>query len=287
VKYVVLGSRGWIGRAVRNLAVEGGAAVVGIGRHPGPGVDLVAPDTVSISAAIANVRPDVVINCAGAREGGAAAMIEANLDLTRVALEAAGTAGARFVQLGSAAEYGNPGPVERVNEGTVLRPDSDYARTKALATSLVVESAQDACVARVFNVIGADPPEGSFLRELIDKVVEGDGVVRLQDGSLVRDWIGLSDVAAAVLALANERGDAKVVNVCSGVGVSHSELAHAIGHAAGRPIVAESLAQGGVPRVVGDPERMNAVMGHSIARDVASLLASLPCLTEQRGHACR
>jgi NDP-hexose 4-ketoreductase len=250
-RLLVVGAGGWIGQAVAASATLAGWSVVRAGRSGA--VEHLASTPDGLAAAVRSVVPTAVVNCVGRSVGSTASMVEANITVVSALLAACGDTGSRLVHLGSAAEYGAFEPGVRLSESARLSPVTDYARSKALATALAVEDATDATVARLFNVAGPQPPSHSFLHELVAKVVEGADPVEMLNPDLRRDWVSIEVVCRAVLRLAEMSRPPRLVNICTGTGISHGELVVALGRAVGRDLTVTSLGIPGVAEVVGDP----------------------------------
>jgi len=176
----------------------------------------------------------------------------------------------RFIFSSSAAVYGEP-EYTPIDEHHSLRPTSPYGETK-----LYVENILRACdrayglksvCLRYFNAAGADPsgaigerhdPE-SHLIPLIMQVALGqrDSIAiygtdyPTPDGTCVRDYIHVNDLAAAHLlaieALA-QGGARRVYNLGNGSGFSVRQVIETVRKITGHPIPAEET-----PRRPGDP----------------------------------
>jgi NDP-hexose 4-ketoreductase len=247
---LVIGAGGFIGRHVTEAALALPALrVVGAGRGaPPPAVadrsarDWLALDVLRepgrLTDELRELRPDVVINCAGTTAGTIPELVAANVVTTGNvldSLERSGT-GARLVHVGSAAEYG-PGEVGvPVVESACPRPVEAYGISKLCATQLVTAAARtgriDAIVLRLFNVLGPGMPEGSLagstLRRLTAALGSGDESIRLGPLDTVRDFVDVRDVAAAVVAASTlSRFEAPILNVGSGTGHTARDLVQA------------------------------------------------------------
>ena len=176
---VVIGASGWLGRAVAAEAAATALGVVSVGRSAGSDVEITSYDVADLNAILRSLAPQSVINCAGLVRGSAADLRAANVDLVRSVVAAARDLPLRFVQIGSAAEYGDPGSHGPVDEGAGLRPTSEYGRSKALAAELALRSGVDAVVARVFNVAGPEPAPGSLLADFLRKVETASTDIRV------------------------------------------------------------------------------------------------------------
>ncbi len=260
---VVVGADGWIGRRLVQTATQ---PVTGLVRRLADdtatgGKHVLAPDLASITHQIQRLRPSAVINSAGRTRGDLTELMAANVEVTAALLAVCTSVGARLVQLGSAAEYGDPGP-DPVAEDAICRPTSDYGRTKLRATELVLaEAAHGHRVLRVFNVVGAAPPMVGPVAELVRGVralpVEG-GRLELGNAATVRDFVPIDVVVQVALVIAGGTDVPPLLNVCSGRGTSFRELATALGDATGRSFELVSLDWPGIPVVVGDASLLEA-----------------------------
>jgi NDP-hexose 4-ketoreductase len=238
MRALLVGASGYLGARVHQAAAAAGIEVVTAGRRGGHVALDLAAGADAVGAVLAGVRPDVVLNCAGATSGDLAALTAANVDgpaalvtaLLRMRPGASGAA-VRLVHLGSAAEYGR-GPGELpVREDEPARPLSPYGVTKLAGTRLVQlgrEAGLSAVVLRVFNPVGPGAPghtlPGRAVSELVRAVREHD-VVRLGGLDAVRDFVDADDVADAVLTAATGPVPADgIVNVGSGTAVPARDL---------------------------------------------------------------
>jgi UDP-glucose 4-epimerase len=210
-------------------------------------------------------------------------------------LEAVAEAGIkRFVFSSSAAVYGNP-DVDLITEDTPCAPVNPYGETK-LAGEWLVRAAGRAhgistvCL-RYFNVAGAAAPEladtGVFniVPMVFDRLTR-DEAPRIfgddyptPDGTGVRDYIHVADLAEAHLAAARRIGDIDgdlTVNIGRGEGVSVRELIELIGEVTGdrRPPVVEARRPGDAPRAVASAARAAAELGWSARRGVREMIES-------------
>lgn len=169
-------------------------------------------------------------------------------------LEAVAKAGIeRFLFSSSAAVYGNP-DVGLITEDTPCAPMSPYGETKLAGEWLVRAAGRAHGIAtvclRYFNVAGAAEPEladtGVFniVPMVFDRLTRGEAPrifgddYPTPDGTCVRDYIHVADLADAHLAAARRlaggaAGDL-TVNVGRGEGVSVRELVTLIGEVTGR-----------------------------------------------------
>ncbi|MEU9171068.1 UDP-glucose 4-epimerase GalE [Streptomyces sp. NPDC048420] len=212
-------------------------------------------------------------------------------------LEAVAEAGiGRFLFSSSAAVYGNP-DVGLITEETPCAPVNPYGETK-LAGEWLVRAAGQAhgistvCL-RYFNVAGAAAPEladtGVFniVPMVFDRLTR-DEAPRIfgddyptPDGTCVRDYIHVSDLAEAHLAAARrlseggQSGDL-TVNIGRGEGVSVREMVTAIGEVTGdgRPAVVEPRRPGDAPVSVASAALAAETLGWSARRGVREMIDS-------------
>lgn len=181
-----------------------------------------------------------------------------------------------FIFSSTAAVYGITGD-EPVSEMAVPHPLNPYGWSKLFTE----QQLRDACsvsamnygIFRYFNVAGADPElrHGQFLEKpthLIGRAIDAllDRAPALQvfgndlptpDGTGVRDYIHVYDVATAHLALLasmQSSGQSRLLNLGYGVGSSVLEVISAISAEAGKPVPYEfgTLRAGEAPSVVAD-----------------------------------
>ena len=75
----------------------------------------------------------------------------------------------------------------------------------------------------------------------LSKALRGEALEIWGDGSVVRDYIHISDVVAALVAALSYRGEERVFNIGSGYGTSLNQVADAIRQATGRAVACRYL----------------------------------------------
>lgn len=212
-------------------------------------------------------------------------------------LEAVAEAGIRrFVFSSSAAVYGNP-DVDLITEDTPCAPVNPYGETK-LAGEWLVRAAGQAhgistvCL-RYFNVAGAAAPEladtGVFniVPMVFDRLTRDESPrifgddYPTPDGTCVRDYIHVADLAEAHLAAARRLTEDAVtgdltVNIGRGEGVSVRELITVIGEVSGdgRLPLVEARRPGDAPRAVASAARAAETLGWTARRGVREMVES-------------
>ncbi|MGW6054574.1 UDP-glucose 4-epimerase GalE [Streptomyces sp. NPDC055189] len=212
-------------------------------------------------------------------------------------LEAVAEAGIkRFVFSSSAAVYGNPPDVDLVTESTDCAPINPYGETKLAGEWLVRAAGRAHGIAtvclRYFNVAGAAAPEladtgvYNVIPMVFDRLTR-DEAPRIfgddhptPDGTCVRDYIHVADLAEAHLAAARRveahpEGDL-TVNIGRGEGVSVRELITLIGEVSGdsRPALVEPRREGDAPRAVADAGLAADALGFKARRGVREMVES-------------
>src|SRR5919202_1540471 len=207
---------------------------------------------------------------------------EQNVTGTAVLLGAMAAAGVgRIVFSSSAAVYGTP-DVDVVTEATPKHPESPYGESKLIGEWLLADQGVAAGLAhtslRYFNVVGSGAPDlydaspHNLFPLVFQALLEGrtprvNGTdYPTPDGTCVRDYIHVADLAEAHVAAARRlaAGEAvePVYNLGSGSGVSVGEIMRTVADVTGIPFEPETA-----PRRPGDPARIVA-SGELAARDL-------------------
>lgn len=211
-------------------------------------------------------------------------------------LEAVAGAGVkRFVFSSSAAVYGNP-DVDLITEGTPCAPMSPYGETKLTGEWLVratgrAHGISTVCL-RYFNVAGAASPEladtGIFniIPMVFDRLTHGEAPrifgddYPTPDGTCVRDYIHVADLAEAHLAAARRLTESAssdlTVNIGRGEGVSVRELLALIAEVTGTTLepVVEPRRPGDAPRAVASAALAAEQLGWVARREVREMVES-------------
>ena len=199
-----------------------------------------------------------------------------NTCVSRALIDAARKAGVKHIVFSStAAVYGNPAQVP-VSEAAPTQPISPYGSSKLMTEWMLRDTAAAHDVTylalRYFNVAGADPggrigqssEQATHLIKVASEVVVGKRPAieifgedyDTPDGTCIRDYIHVSDLAAAHVAALDyleAGGESRVFNCGYGRGASVREVLDSVQRVAGRPIEIRSGA-----RRAGDPAALVA-----------------------------
>jgi nucleoside-diphosphate-sugar epimerase len=250
---LLLGGTGFLGRhLLAGLGAAGWETVV-VTRQPALAraeTVLLAgnqPVRVQLAAALADLRPALVVNAAGQIwRPDPVSMTTANVVFAEaLALALADSrCGARLVHLGSSLEYGPVPAPQAIDEDARTAPRTAYGRSKLAGTERILRIAAghglDVVVLRVFNAIGAAMSESSVLGQAVASLVRARSQrqraeLALLDLRQYRDYVDARDVAGAVLATArlprgSDRRDGTVAifNIGSAVARTAEELVRAL-----------------------------------------------------------
>ncbi|CAA0081602.1 UDP-glucose 4-epimerase [Mycolicibacterium vanbaalenii] len=228
---------------------------------------------------------------------------EQNVSTTVNLLQAMESAGVdRIVFSSSAATFGTP-DVQIVDEATPTIPESPYGETKLIGEWLLRDAGRATGLRhtslRYFNVVGSgsqqlfDASPHNLFPKVFDMLYRGatpsiNGAdYPTPDGTCVRDYIHVCDLAAAHVAAAQRLDDGLAVepvyNLGSGAGTSVREIMTAV-----RTVTGVDFEPRILPRRPGDPARIVAAgdlaardlgwqMRHSLEQMVASAWKARQC----------
>ncbi|GAA2801095.1 UDP-glucose 4-epimerase GalE [Streptomyces showdoensis] len=313
--WLITGGAGYIGSHVVKSMAEAGERVVVLddlssgdpGRVPA-GVPLergTVLDRAFLDRVLADHSVSGIVHLAAKKAVGESVerplhYYRENVTGLTVLLEAAAAAGVgSFLFSSSASVYGTP-DTDLVTEDTPCAPLSPYGETKVAGEWMVrsvgrAHSMATACL-RYFNVAGTATPEladtGVFnlvpmVFQRLDAgqppLVFGDDYAT-PDGTCVRDYIHVADLAEAHLAAARRlaelaaAGDHRdlTLNIGRGEGVSVREMIDLIREVTGLSVEPEVTARrpGDPAKVVASAERISAELGWKARHDVRSMIAS-------------
>lgn len=310
--WLITGGAGYIGaHVVRAMTDAGERAVVyddlssGIAERVPQGVPLVTGSTLDadlVARTLAEHEVTGIVHLAAKKQVGESVeqplrYYHENMEGLRVLLSAVTEAGVRsFVFSSSAAVYGMP-DVDLVTEETPCLPMSPYGETKLAGEWLVRATGRahglSTASLRYFNVAGAAAPEladtgvYNLVPMVFEKLTEGAAPrifgadYATPDGTCVRDYIHVADLAEAHVAAARKLaatalGTDLTLNIGRGEGVSVREMADLINDVTGYDTAAEVTARrpGDPARVVASADRAATELGWSAKRDVRDMVTS-------------
>ncbi|MBV8190885.1 MAG: UDP-glucose 4-epimerase GalE [Alphaproteobacteria bacterium] len=246
-------------------------------------------------------RPTGIIHLAGYIEVGESVReperyMHNNAAKSRVLIEAALAHDVEaFVFSSSCSVYGLP-QADRLSETHPIRPLNPYAESKAHVEATLRDSAARglrSAALRYFNAAGADPdgeigeahdPETHLLPLAVDAALGlGPSLTLLgddhptPDGSCIRDFVHVSDLAAAHIHVLRwlQRSPAKGLhesfNLGSGVGYSVRQVLAETALLAGpAPLKVGPRRPGDSPRLVGDISKSKRELGWTPTRDLGT-----------------
>ncbi|MFF9867173.1 UDP-glucose 4-epimerase GalE [Streptomyces sp. NPDC013953] len=310
--WLITGGAGYIGAHVAHAMAEAGERVVVLdemssgvpGRLPAaiPVVRGSIADRELVDRTLAEHAVTGVVHLAAKKQVGESVerplhYYRENVHGLTLLLEAVVAAGVkRFLFSSSAAVYGVP-DADLIGETAPTAPINPYGETK-LAGEWLVRAAGRAhgmatsCL-RYFNVAGAARPEladtGVFniIPMFFDRITRGEAPrifgadYPTPDGTCIRDYIHVADVADAHLAvarrLAGQDGPGDLtVNIGRGEGVSVRELAALVAEVTGataEPVV-EARRPGDAAKAVASVERITEELGWTASYGVREMVES-------------
>lgn len=311
MKLLVTGGAGYIGSHVVRIAEESGAAVTVVddlstGLPKRINSEIIQLELSSESAVqeltklMTNTKFDAVIHLAARKQVGESVQQPeryyrdnvSGLANLLIAMRATDTK--KLVFSSSAATYGMP-DVDTVTEDYPGKPINPYGETKLVGEWLVRASAVwglRGVNLRYFNVAGAGYPDlaDSAALNLIpiaigqiragkNPVVFGDDYAT-PDGSCIRDYVHVQDLAAAHLRavqyLESETREFDTFNVGTGIGASVFEVLEALKQASGMNFKIEisNRRAGDPPRLVADVSRISNALGFVCEQDLTAIVQS-------------
>ncbi|MFB7734792.1 UDP-glucose 4-epimerase GalE [Streptomyces sp. NPDC056112] len=311
--WMITGGAGFIGAHVVRAMTEGGRKVMvyddlstGSRDRVPAGVPLVVGsvlDRPRLEAAIREHGVTGVVHIAAKKQVGESVerplyYYRENVTGLQTLLEAmTGTGVERLVFSSSAAVYGMP-DVDLVTEETECVPMSPYGESKLVGEWLINAAARAhgirSASLRYFNVAGAASPElsDSGVFNLIPMVFErleageaprifGDDYAT-PDGTCVRDYIHVQDIASAHLAAATRletapAGTALTLNIGRGEGSSVQEMVDRILKVTGREGTVPEVTErrpGDPARVVASADRVREELGWSARHGLDDMIES-------------
>ena len=294
---LLIGASGFLGAHMLEASLAAGFNVVPAGREAGaraPACDLLDPG--AISACLEAVRPDLVVNAAGAASVGRsweqpAQTFAVNATGVLNLLEAIvrNVPAAHVLCVSSADVYGAPATgTLSLKEELEPAPVTPYGASKAAMETLCGQYARGrglrVGVARAFNLIGPGQSPAFAVAGFARRVAEAEraGATEVELGlgnpAAVRDFLDVREAAAALVEIARQELGG-TYNLCSGRGASIAELVESL--ATLSPLRIEAQRDPGLarpadpPALVGDPRRLREATGFAAEIPLEQSLADL------------
>lgn len=261
-------------------------------------------DGEALRAAIRQHRPDAVMHFAARIEVGEGERdpvdfygnnVAGTLNLVRVMLEEGVE---NLVFSSTCAIYGDPETLP-LTEDLPKRPVSVYGRTKLIVEQMLEDISRakglNFAALRYFNAAGADmdgeigeehDPETHLIPNAIKAAVGRGPAMKLfgrdyptRDGTCVRDYIHVDDLARAHILAADRLSGAKgnlQLNLGSGDGYTVLDVLDAVGRATGRPVPYDVSPRrpGDAVALTADPARVRAVLGWAPVHGLDDIVSS-------------
>lgn len=268
---LLTGASGYLGTHLLDAIVARGGDIVAVSRHeigsPWHGVTHRVCDVLDANAVrnlICDVRPSVCVHAAWYVEHGrfwsAAENVEWVAATASLARAFADCGGRRFVGLGTQAEYASDLDQPAHEQRAECRPSTLYGSSKDATRRLLSAYFSGSGIAfvwaRIFNVFGLAEPPGKLIPDLIRRLSRGERAL-MSSGSVVRDFIDVRDVAAAVAVLSLGPVDG-TVNIGTGKPRAVVDVARELARQMG---AIELLRAGELPDRAGEPRFLVADVG--------------------------
>jgi UDP-glucose 4-epimerase len=265
---VVTGAAGYIGGQIALQLRDAGHKVTGIDRRPLPRhlqgtMSFVQADFDSDESyrRLLDVRPEAIVHCAGTSLVGPSIKHPSDyyhnnvvkaLNLLNIVLNAIPRT--RFIFSSSAAVYGEPIRIA-CNEDDPLRPISPYGQSKLMVEQILESYHQayglDYVAFRYFNACGADsqgrhgqePGATHIIARVLESIRDNKDFVLngidypTPDGTCVRDYVHVEDIARAHILALDPKVLAGVYNLGSNTGTSNREIIDAAQQVTGSAVV--------------------------------------------------
>jgi UDP-glucose 4-epimerase len=312
--WLLTGGAGYIGPHIARSFLGSGRSVAviddlsnGFEENVPGGVDFVRADLREgdvVERTLRDHRIDGVVHLAALKAVGESVehplhYYRQNLDGMLTLLERMDAVGVRRLVFSSSASVYGDVAVETVTEETHRQPTSPYGETKLIGEWMMraqhVAGRLDAISLRYFNVAGAGSPElgdrgVNNLIPMVFRALESGEAPRVfggdwptRDGSAMRDYIHVVDLAEAHLAAAARLealppGESmlRTYNVGTGNGSTVLEVIDAVRRATGIVFEAEVVGRrpGDPARVVADPGAARRELGWIPRHDLDDMVAS-------------
>ncbi len=270
-RVLVTGGAGFIGHRVTKLLAARGqqVAVVDNSFVPMPmpkKSEFVTPyahdirDVAAMAQVFVAFKPDAVIHLAALHhiptcEAKPHLAMDMNVMGTQVVLDAAAKHGVHDVVMASSAAVYDWWESALIEDETPITATDVYSTTKIAnehqGKIWAARTDGRVALARIFNAIGHDDPNGHIIPDILKQVLQGESVVKLGNTAPKRDYTHADDTAAGVVALLDHvhlGAPVEAYNLSFGADYSVVELVEVIGDYLGRQLT-----------IVSDPARVRKI----------------------------
>ncbi len=236
-KILVIGCSGFIGSALSKYFADKGNEVYGS--------DLVfshqkhlkhfflAEESLDFFKKVFSKQFDLCINCSGSASVPFSFQhpykdFELNTRMVFILLSAIKEANSqcRFMNLSSAAVYGNPGKLP-IKESDEIRPVSPYGVHKHMSEMVCAEFSQHfnlaTCSLRIFSAYGPELKKQLFW-DLYQKAQSASEIKLFGSGHETRDFIFVDDLVSAIVLVSQSKVLPPAVNVANGIEIRISDV---------------------------------------------------------------
>ncbi len=246
MKIIITGSSGFIGSNLVKKYIDGNS-VIGFDIMPNPissgNFEHIGFNIHDLEQVIVRYKPDLLIHCAGNADIQRSISdprfdFSANVDLLSQILDILrkNDSKTRFINLSSAAVYGNPEELP-IRESDTPEPISTYGFHKHIGEKMCTMYKQlyglRTSSIRIFSVYGT-----GFKRQVIwdmsRKIVNHADLVLFGTGNESRDFIHIEDLVDAIDLIANDPNEEDVYNVGTGQEITIRELTNLFNVAMGK-----------------------------------------------------
>ena len=292
-RVLVTGADGFIGSYISKCLFDKNIEILNISKGTGDlryvnqSVLLSLSDRQGLIKAVKEFKPDAVIHMAAIASpvhNDPSEIYNVNVCGTENILEAIKAAcpnGTRVILFSTAGVYGNQNR-EFFEETAPFSPVSHYASSKAIMEYLShnFDDCMDIRVVRPFNIIGKGQSEAFIVPKLVKAFKTCVNEISLGNMAAVRDYVSVEFCAQATVEyLFNETIDYRVMNICSGIGVSVEEIISKLVQITGfSPKIAISdqiVRHNEVWHLVGDTKRIDEVMQSRKSPNLESILIQM------------
>lgn len=228
MKILIIGGRGFLGKTTRKSFERKEIECFSAGRSKENDFHLDLMDSKSISSALNESKPELIVNFAGAFEGKDDKSLTVNSEGPKNLIKAIERTleNSKLIHISSATEPRNPNHLSLF--------ESKYSESKYIGTQNVLNAVNvgqvEAKVVRVHNCYGPEQPSNRFVSWVINQVQSNEGFY-LNYPNRIRDFCLVSEAATAIASISTKfvaSPSKQIEDVGTGVGISLKDAAFAI-----------------------------------------------------------